>query len=439
MNNSSLVRPESIAKLGAVLLGHPPFTTFKPMAQPSNPTWRLSSLCAAVLCTFMGSLQAQSVAPGPNPSSAPSSAPSAVPSATTSTATSTATSPASSAAVASPGNPAQPAGAQASLTSADSPLLYDKADRADKLLAAAKQEGTLTIYTAFRPQDMPTLIAAFEAKTGIKVKFWRSGSDNVVQRIVRESGSKHQEVDLIMTPASEMLALERERLLQAVYSPHVKDLIAQAQVSSRRSSNMIMNVVVQTYNTNVFKKENLPKTFQDLKDARFKNNLGIEAKAEEWFSKVVLTMGEDKGLALFKEIAQKNGLPPRLGVSLLHNLVIAGEVPIALTDYIDLPEKDKRAGKPVDWFALDPVVAQGFSVAVAQHANHPNAALLFYDHLLSPETQKLFASLGYYPTSTKVANPYADLKINVIDPVYTADNFGKWSKLFEQNVTKVSK
>ncbi len=436
MNNSSLVRPESIAKLGAVLLGHPPFTTFKPMAQPSNPTWRLSSLCAAVLCTFMGSLQAQSVAPGSNPSSAPSSAPSAVPSASTSTATSPA---ASAAASPSPGNPAQPAGAQASLTSADSPLLYDKADRADKLLAAAKQEGTLTIYTAFRPQDMPTLIAAFEAKTGIKVKFWRSGSDNVVQRIVRESGSKHQEVDLIMTPASEMLALERERLLQAVYSPHVKDLIAQAQVSSRRSSNMIMNVVVQTYNTNVFKKENLPKTFQDLKDARFKNNLGIEAKAEEWFSKVVLTMGEDKGLALFKEIAQKNGLPPRLGVSLLHNLVIAGEVPIALTDYIDLPEKDKRAGKPVDWFALDPVVAQGFSIAVAQHANHPNAALLFYDHLLSPETQKLFASLGYYPTSTKVANPYTDLKINVIDPVYAADNFGKWSKLFEQNVTKVSK
>ena len=326
MNNSSLVRPESIAKLGAVLLGHPPFTTFKPMAQPSNPTWRLSSLCAAVLCTFMGSLQAQSVAPGPNPSSAPSSAPSTVPSATTSTATSPA---ASAAASPSPGNATQPAGAQASLTSADSPLLYDKADRADKLLAAAKQEGTLTIYTAFRPQDMPTLIAAFEAKTGIKVKFWRSGSDNVVQRIVRESGSKHQEVDLIMTPASEMLALEREHLLQAVYSPHVKDLIAQAQVSSRRSSNMIMNVVVQTYNTNVFKKENLPKTFQDLKDARFKNNLGIEAKAEEWFSKVVLTMGEDKGLALFKEIAQKNGLPPRLGVSLLHNLVIAGEVPIA--------------------------------------------------------------------------------------------------------------
>jgi len=331
------------------------------------------------------------------------------------------------------------ASAPVAANSADSPLLYDKADRGDKLLAAAKQEGTLTIYTAFRPQDMPTLIAAFEAKTGIKVKYWRSGSDNVVQRIVRESSSKHQEVDLIMTPASEMLALEREHLLQAVYSPHVKDLIAPAQVSSHRSSNMIMNVVVQSYNTNVLKKENLPKSFQDLRDPRFKNNLGIEAKAEEWFSKVVLTMGEDKGVALFKEIAQKNGLAPRLGVSLLHNLVIAGEVPIALTDYIDLPEKDKRAGKPVDWFALDPVVAHGFSIAVAQHANHPNAALLFYDHLLSPETQKLFASLGYYPTNTKVVNPYAELKINVVDPSFAADNFGKWTKLFEQNVTKVSK
>ena len=321
----------------------------------------------------------------------------------------------------------------------DSPMLYDKADRADKLLAAAKLEGALTIYTAFRPQDIPALIAPFEAKTGIKVKYWRSGSDNVVQRLVRESGSKHQEADLIMTPASEMLALDREHLLQAVYSPHVKDLMAIAQVASHRSANMIMNVVVQSYNTNVVKKESLPKTFQDLKDARFKNNLGIEAKAEEWFAKVVLTMGEDTGLATFKEIGQKNGFAPRLGVSLLHNLVIAGEVPIALTDYIDLPEKDKRAGKPVDWFALDPIVAHGFSIGVAQHAMHPYAALLFYDHLLSPETQKLFASLGYYPTSTKVTHPYAELKIGVVDPVYAADNFAKWSKLFEQNVTKVAK
>jgi len=319
------------------------------------------------------------------------------------------------------------------------PLTYDKADRVEKITSLAKSEGGLTVYTASRPQDLATLLAPFEAKTGIKVKAWRSGSDNVLQRVIRESNSKRAEVDVIMTPAGEMLAMSREHLLQPVYSPHTKDLIASAVVPHQLWSSLFMNVVVQSYNTQAIKKENLPKSFNDLLDPRFKSNLGIESKAEEWFAKVTQSMGEEKGIALFKEIGQKNGFSTRLGVSLLHNLVVAGEVPLALTVYIDLPEKDKKAGKPVDWFALDPVVAQGFNVGVAAKAPHPYSALLFYDYLLSVDTQKLLTTLGYYPTSTKVSNPYPELKINVIDPNYIIDNYAKWTKLFEQNVTKIPK
>ena len=319
------------------------------------------------------------------------------------------------------------------------PLTYDKADRTEKITALAKSEGGLTVYTASRPQDLATLLAPFEAKTGIKVKAWRSGSDNVLQRVVREASSKHADVDVVMTPAGEMLAMSREHLLQPVYSPHLKDLIPSAVVAHQLWSSVFMNVVVQSYNTQAFKKETLPKSFNDLLDPRFKGNLGIESKAEEWFAKVTQSMGEEKGIALFKEIGQKNGFSSRRGVSLLHNLVIAGEVPLALTVYIDLPEKDKKAGKPVDWFALDPVVAQGFNMGVAAKAPHPYTALLFYDYLLSPETQKLLTTLGYYPTSTKATNPYPELKIQVIDPNYIIDNYAKWTKLYEQNVTKIPK
>ncbi len=47
-------------------------------------------------------------------------------------------------------------------------LQYDKPDRQQKLLDAAKAEGSLTIYTAFRPSDLPLILAPFEAKYGIK-------------------------------------------------------------------------------------------------------------------------------------------------------------------------------------------------------------------------------------------------------------------------------
>jgi iron(III) transport system substrate-binding protein len=322
------------------------------------------------------------------------------------------------------------------LSQTESLMQSDKPDRGEKLLAAANKEANLTLYTAFRPQDLPLIVGPFEKKYNIKVKTWRSGSNNVTQRVLSEAAGKRHEVDLIMMPASEMVALHREKILQPVLSPYFKDMVQSAVPAHQQWSTVFMNVVVQTYNTHAIKKEDLPKTYADLLAPRWKGNLGIEAKAEEWFAKVVTTMGEEKGTKLFKDIVARNGMSSRLGVSLLHNLVIAGEVPLALTVYIDLPEKDKRAGKPVDWFAMEPVVAQGFNMGIAQRAPHPHAAMLFYDYMLSPETQKLLASLHYFPASAKVASPYPDLKLNVIDPEFTIDHFAKWNKAFEDTVTK---
>ena len=322
------------------------------------------------------------------------------------------------------------------LAQSESLLRSDQPDRSEKLLAAARREGTLTVYTAFRPQDLPAIVGPFESKYGIKVKAWRSGTNIVTQRVLTEAASKRAEVDVVMIPASDMVALYREKILQPVMSPYFKDLIPSALPAHHYWATVFMNVTVQSYNTNLFKKEDLPKTFADLLDPKWRGNLGIETKAEEWFTKVVQSMGEEKGTKLFRDIVARNGMSARLGVSLLHNLVIAGEVPLALTVYIDLPEKDKRAGKPVDWFALEPVVAQGFNMGLAQRAPHPNAALLFYDYMLSPETQKLLALLHYFPSSSKVVSPYPDLKLHVVDPDYTVDNYAKWSKAFEDAVTK---
>jgi ABC-type sulfate transport system substrate-binding protein len=58
--------------------------------------------------------------------------------------------------------------------------------------------------------------------------------------------------------------------------------------------------------------------------------------------------------------------------------------------------------------------------------------------MLSNETQRLLTSLHYYPTSTKVTNPYPNMKIEVVDPVATIDSFGKWKKSFDEVVIKNS-
>ena len=101
---------------------------------------------------------------------------------------------------------------------------YSGPDRTAKIVAAAKKEGMLTIYTTFAPRDQPALIGPFETKYGVKVNVWRAGTDKVLQRTLAEASAKKYDVDVIHFGAPEMEALSREKVLQAVSSPVHKDL-----------------------------------------------------------------------------------------------------------------------------------------------------------------------------------------------------------------------
>ncbi len=315
-------------------------------------------------------------------------------------------------------------------------LSYSGPDRSQKLIAAAKKEGTLTLYTTLVANDLSPIIDPFEKKYGIKVKAWRAPSDKILQRILSETAAKLYEVDAIMTHSAGLEALHREKILQPVDSPYFKELIPDAVPAHREWVAIVLSVFVQAYNTNLIKKEELPKTYQDLLDPKWKGKLGIESKIEEWYSTVVLDMGEEKGIKLFRDIVAHNGISVRTGLSVLNNLVVAGEVPMALTVFSYMAESSKRKGAPIDWFALEPVVARASGIGIARRTMHPNAALLFYDYMLSTETQKLLVSSNYVPTNSKVPSPLGNLRIKLIDPVLTLDQMEKWTKSYEDVVLK---
>jgi iron(III) transport system substrate-binding protein len=118
---------------------------------------------------------------------------------------------------------------------------------------------------------------------------------------------------------------------------------------------------------------------------------------------------------------------------LLTNLVAAGEIPLVLTVYQHMPEVAKQKGAPIEWFALQPSVARANGIAVARHAPHPNAALLFYDYMLSATgAQQVFSTIGYVPTNTKLPSALPkDMQIKLVDPALVLDQVDKWSKLFD--------
>jgi iron(III) transport system substrate-binding protein len=302
---------------------------------------------------------------------------------------------------------------------------------------AAKKEGTLTLYTTIAEKDLPAIIKPFEDKYGIKVNVWRAGTDKVLQRAVAETRAKKYDFDAVHFGAPEMEALAREKILKPVDSPVHKDLLAGSVPAHKEWAATILSVWVQAYNTNVVKKSDLPKTYKDLLDPKWKGKLGIEAKNDDWFASVVHQMGgEQQGLRFFQELVSKNGISPRQGHTLLNNMVVSGEVPLALTVYNYMPEQAKKKGAPIDWFVIEPAIARANAIGVARNAPHPNAALLFYEYLLGPDGQKAMVSIDYVPTNTRVESPVKGIKIITTDPIRSLDESDKWKKLFEETVLK---
>jgi iron(III) transport system substrate-binding protein len=314
-------------------------------------------------------------------------------------------------------------------------LNYTGADRTEKLVAEAKKEGGLMLYTSIASADMPLLKDGFEKKYGIKLSVWRGGSAQVLQRSITEAAAKRYQVDAIHIGAPEMEGLHREKILQPVNSPIFKSLITDAVAPHREWASTMLTVWVQTYNTNKVKKSELPKSYADLLDPKWKGQLGIESEDSDWFAAVAGNLGgEAKGVKLFRDIAATNGISVRKGHTLLQNLVAAGEVPLALAQYNYIVAGIKRTGAPVDWFVIEPAIARANAVGIAAHAPHPASALLFYEYILSPEGQNILASRDYVPTNKTVASPMKNTKIQIEDPVDTIDQWAKWGKIYNDTM-----
>jgi iron(III) transport system substrate-binding protein len=302
------------------------------------------------------------------------------------------------------------------------------------LASSAWAQESVTFYTSLHEQNLPFLIAAFEKKHGIKVKAWRSGADKVLQRTITEAGAGRFDVDAVFVGSGELEALHREKLLAPVKSASHERLLAGALPAHREWAPAFLTVWIQEYNTNAVRKDALPKSYQDLRDPRWKGKLGIEAGNDDWFGELVTEMGEARGLELFRALVATNGISVRKGHSLLGNLVVSGEVPLAITMHLNIAQSAKKAGAPVDWIALEPVIARANGIGVMRKAPHPRAARLLYEFMIGEEGQKLFAERDYVPASTGVASPLKDARLHIIDPGPALDQGEKWSKLFNDIV-----
>src|SRR5262249_55589436 len=135
----------------------------------------------------------------------------------------------------------------------------------------------LQVYSSAAVENMGEIIAGFEKAYGLKVKVWKGSASDIRHRVLTESRAGRYEVDVIETAGPEMEAMRREHLLQAVASPTLDDLIPGATPTHREWVVSRMSVIVPAYNTHLIRKSELPSSYDDLTDPRWKGKLAVES------------------------------------------------------------------------------------------------------------------------------------------------------------------
>ena len=302
------------------------------------------------------------------------------------------------------------------------------------LLAAAKGEGSLIVYSSTNEQEGLPLFKIFEEATGIRVEYIRNGDSPLMARVAIEFRAGQKSWDLFHTTTVNKLP---PQVLAQFDVPEVKNIAPEGRDPGKRWYAVYANYNSPAYNTAKVKASELPKTYEDFaRHKEWAGRIAIDGGDNVWLKAMLDFYGEQKGTQIVKDIVAAVQPVVTDGHLAMARAVGAGEYALALNQFVNLSENVKIAGSPIEVFALDPVALFFGEVGISALAPHPNAARLAANFMLSQECQQFLARFGRIPTRADVAsNPPGIVELmqtkKVMTTLLTPDEERKWQRTFD--------
>ena len=271
-----------------------------------------------------------------------------------------------------------------------------------KLIKGAKREGRLIYYTTMTLSQSKEVVDAFQEKYPfIKAVLFRTGGGPMLNKILTEARAGRHVWDVLSARGEVVLPLKAKKLLAAYRSPEAKMIPADLVDKRGYWTAYYVNPYALGYNTNVVKKADVPKTYEELLHPKWKGGkISIDTEAFGLLSGLIKAWGKEKAVSYFKRLAAQEPVPMR-GNTNRTQLVMAGEFPLIIA-YAPTIQRQTSRGAPIDWIPLEPVVVQVNPMMLSSKGAHPNAAKLFIDFVLSKEGQERISRFRRIPVRKDV-------------------------------------
>jgi ABC-type Fe3+ transport system substrate-binding protein len=284
---------------------------------------------------------------------------------------------------------------------------YKGADREQRILAGARREGKVVFYSGMiENQALRPVADAFRRKYPfVAVEYWRGDSRGLVQKALTERRAGRVTGDILESTGGAQ-ALIRAGATEPFSSPATagfpKNYIDPngMWVASR------LDYFGMAYNTRQVTAAEVPKTYADLLNPKWKGAIAWRADSEVgamlFIAGVLREMGKEKGEAYLKQLSAQRIVNYAGSARALVDRVGEGEYKLALEIYAHHPLISKAKGAPLDTQMLDPVPSALSTIQLAKNAPHPNAAMLFIDFALSKEGQEVLRRAQYLSPNPQV-------------------------------------
>lgn len=274
------------------------------------------------------------------------------------------------------------------------------ANSAEHLAALAQKaeenKATITWYESSPEDQIKKVINDFNKDfPKVSIRYIRLvGGNELASRVIQEEQASGKSADVLTGGPDHLWQLEQRGLLANLTSEELglpPELLPVPYAIPTAAS-----IYVQIWNTRKIKEEDIPTTWEEFINPKWKNRIGHWVRAAS-FAQLADVWGEEKAEAQLRKFAS---LKPYLFKSTfpLAQGVASGEVDLALGFFHSL-QPVLSAGAPIDFKLLNPTPMHTISSTVTKSSVNPEAAKLLVTWLTTERGAKS------YEEATSRGNP----------------------------------
>src|SRR6266545_3122587 len=166
--------------------------------------------------------------------------------------------------------------------------------RQKTLVEKARAEGEVAFYSSLQAQQIDPFIRVFQKRYPfVEVNPYRVSGNRQVIKIQTEMNAGNHLFDVTNGSSEQASAIKKVGAIDPYNSPQRDFFTVPNKDKEGFFTSLYVIPMVLGYNTNLVKRQDAPRTYEDLIQPKWKGNMFLDDEAYEWFAVLLKHMGRE--------------------------------------------------------------------------------------------------------------------------------------------------